>query len=60
MVRMRRKGIETTGFIDPHVVYKPPARHMWKNWLRTTQSNLLIYFENHRNKRRVLFPYNFG
>ena len=57
MVELKKRGCTSIGFIDPYIVYKNPITQA--TWLEDTKHNLRRFFERQRNKRVILFPYNF-
>jgi hypothetical protein len=54
---LRIKGHTHIGFIDPHIVFKNPQT--LKSLKEDQEDNIKTFLEMHRNKRIILFPYNF-
>jgi hypothetical protein len=44
-------------FIDPHIVYNDPRK--LKSLKEETRENIMMFFEMHRKKKTIVFPYNF-
>jgi hypothetical protein len=55
--QLRIKGRTHIGFIDPHIVFKNPQT--LKSLKEDQEDNIKTFLEMHRNKRIILFPYNF-
>lgn len=57
---LARRNDKEVGFIDPYIVFsvpkKDPAYDIWRN---ETGRNLRRFLVNQKNKRYILFPYNF-
>jgi hypothetical protein len=57
MGELRKKRYTHIGFIDPYIVYKNPITHA--SWLEDTRANIRNFLERQRDKKAILFPYNF-
>lgn len=55
-MRECKKRRSTTGFIDPHIVFKHPSPH--PTWHQETKDNVKMFFDKQRDKKVILFPYN--
>nr|ACS88374.1 transposon protein [Coix lacryma-jobi] len=60
MRQLRRKNDKEIGFIDPYIVFKHPSSTPSDAWKTQTERNLRRFFVNQRDKRYILFPYNFS
>jgi len=58
MKESKKRSDTTVGFINPYVVFKDPLTPM-QNWKPQTEKNIMRILVNKRNKRMILFPYNF-
>jgi len=57
MRELRKRNDNNIGFVDPYVVYKHPnPPHDYKP---EREKNLMMFLVNQRNKKDILFPYNF-
>ena len=45
------------GFVDPYVIYKHPNPP--KDYKPQPERNLMNFLVNQRDKKEILFPYNF-
>jgi hypothetical protein len=57
MTDLRSKNDNTLGFVDPYVVFKEPNPSV--TWINDMCTNLMRFFMNQKDKKRILFPYNF-
>ena len=57
MTELRSKNVNTIGFVDPLVIFKEPNPSV--TWINDMCMNLMRFFVNKKDERRILFPYNF-
>ena len=57
MLEGRRNGITDIGFIDPDRLHEVTITNPYAN--RESPEILLRYFKRQRDKKEILFPYNF-
>jgi hypothetical protein len=55
---LRARNDKEIGFVDPYVVFKDPNTP-YVMWRVQTERNLRRYLINQKDKRYILFPYNF-
>jgi hypothetical protein len=55
---LRARNDKEVGFVDPYVVFKDP-KTPYAIWRVQTERNLRRYLINQKDKRYILFPYNF-
>lgn len=58
MKRLKNKGDNTVGFIDPYIIFDDPVTP-YENWRRQAEKNLMRFLVNQRDKTTIIFPYNF-
>lgn len=54
---MRKRGEHGVGFVDPYIIYKNP--NPTETTAADNETNLMRAFVKQKEKRRLLFPYNF-
>jgi hypothetical protein len=54
MTERKKKGCNEVGFVDPNIVFKDPVTPKPES-----ESNLMKFLVNQRQKQDILFPYNF-
>jgi hypothetical protein len=57
MTELRSKNDNTLGFVDPYIVFKQP--NLSATWINDICTNLMRFFVNQKDKKGILFPYNF-
>ena len=57
MIELRKRKDNDVGFVDPYVVYKHPNPP--KDYKPQPERNLMNFLVNQRDKKEILFPYNF-
>ena len=57
MRECKKRGCSTIGFIDPHIIFKHPTPN--PTWHQDTKDNIKMFLEKQRDKKYILFPYNF-
>ena len=57
MGECKKRGCTDIGFIDPHIVFK--NRKPQPTWKAETEANIKMFLEKQRDKKCILFPYNF-
>ena len=55
---LRVKNDKEIGFVDSYVVFKD-MKTMYVLWRTQTERNLWRFLINQKDKRYILFPYNF-
>ena len=57
MGECKKRRCTTIGFIDPHIIFKHPNPN--PTWREEMKANMKMFLEKQRDKKYILFPYNF-
>jgi len=57
MTELRSRNDNTAEFVDPYIVFKDP--NSLATWINDMCTNLMRFFMKQKDKRRILFPYNY-
>ena len=58
MLKLKRKGLNDVGFMDPNRTFKDTVTP-YDRWQPHVENNLFWFLDNQHDKTLIVFPYNF-